>query len=162
MWAHGIVEIRDTAGKVIYARSGGGPGRVIEPGPAREMTQLMTQVVERGTGRAAKLDRPAAGKTGTTQNSRDALFVGFTSELVAGVWLGNDDGTPMKAVTGGNLPAELWASFMREASRGQPAKPLLVAEQPSGFRLPWLTAPSRPSAATPAAQTERNFYGAKN
>ena len=69
------------------------------------MTNLMTASVEWGTGKAAKIGRPAAGKTGTSQEFRDAWFVGFTRELVAGVWFGNDDGEPMTNVTGGGLPA---------------------------------------------------------
>ncbi|MBI1777650.1 MAG: PBP1A family penicillin-binding protein [Proteobacteria bacterium] len=166
VWAHGIEEIRDAAGQVLYRRSGGGPGRVIEPGPAAEMTRLMTGVIDRGTGRSAKLDRPAAGKTGTSQSFRDALFVGFTADLIAGVWLGNDDGQAMKAVTGGNLPAELWSAFMREADRGRPIKPLVVPPQPqTSFILPWLTGgPARtlaPSPPVPSA-AERGFNGPKN
>jgi membrane peptidoglycan carboxypeptidase len=72
-------------------------------------------VVERGTGREADLEEFAVGKTGTSQNHRDAWFVGFTEPLVVGVWVGNDDGTPMKKVTGGQLPARIWRYFMRAA-----------------------------------------------
>ncbi len=90
------------------------------------MTELMTGVMTRGTGKGAALDRPAAGKTGTTQDSRDALFVGFTADLVAGVWLGNDDNTPMNKVAGGTLPAQTWKTFMLAASKGMPARPLLA------------------------------------
>ncbi len=156
VWAHGIETIRDAAGHVVYQRNGGGPGRVIEPMQAQQMTRLMSEVIDHGTGRAAKLDRPAAGKTGTTQNFRDALFVGFTADLTTGVWLGNDDGTAMKGVTGGNLPAELWSAFMREASRGQPVKPPALPPQPqpqpTGFFLPWLAQPSRQASPPPWAE----------
>jgi penicillin-binding protein 1A len=85
---------------------------------------MMAEVIESGTGRAARLERPAAGKTGTSQDFRDAWFVGFTAELVAGVWLGNDDSAPMKNVTGGGLPARLWRDFMANALKGVPARPL--------------------------------------
>ena len=81
-------------------------------------------MIEHGTGKAAQIDRPAAGKTGTTQDFRDALFVGYTADLVAGVWFGNDDNSPMNKVTGGRLPARTWHNFMLEATRGEPIRPL--------------------------------------
>ena len=124
VWPYGITEIRDASGRVLYRRQGGGPGRVVGGRAVDQMTNLMTAVVEWGTGKAAKLDRPAAGKTGTSQEFRDAWFVGFTNELVAGAWFGNDDGTPMKKVTGGGLPARLWGRVMTRALAGQPARPL--------------------------------------
>jgi len=80
-----------------------------------DLLGLLQLVVERGTGREADPGAFAAGKTGTSQNNRDAWFVGFTEPLVAGVWVGNDDDTPMKGVTGGELPAHIWRQFMREA-----------------------------------------------
>jgi len=89
-----------------------------------------------GTGRKAALDRPAAGKTGTTQDYRDAWFIGFTADYVAGVWLGNDDDTPMRRVTGGTLPAELWKQVMMAANKGLPVHALPGAEfQVSGRAL---------------------------
>jgi 1A family penicillin-binding protein len=81
----------------------------------RDLVGLLQLVVERGTGRAARLDGFAAGKTGTSQNHRDAWFVGFNEALVAGVWVGNDDDTPMNEVTGGSLPAAIWRDFMTAA-----------------------------------------------
>src|SRR5579885_2852357 len=126
-WPYGIAEIKDKDGTVIYRRTGSGPGRVIEPGIAAEMTELLTGVVERGTGRGAQIGRPIAGKTGTTQEYRDAWFEGFSADLVCGVWLGNDDNTPMKNVTGGTLPARTWHAFMVEAEKGLPVKPLNTA-----------------------------------
>ncbi|AYG63273.1 PBP1A family penicillin-binding protein [Rhizobium jaguaris] len=80
-----------------------------------DLLGLLQLVVERGTGRGADPGMFAAGKTGTSQNNRDAWFVGFTEPLVAGVWVGNDDGAPMNGVTGGALPAHIWRDFMREA-----------------------------------------------
>jgi penicillin-binding protein 1A len=123
-WPYGIVEIRDAHGGVIYRRDGSGPGRVIDPGVAGIMNQLLSGVIGYGTGKAAKLDRPAAGKTGTTQDSRDALFIGYTADLVCGVWFGNDDDSPMKNVTGGTLPARTWHDFMTVATHGMPVRPL--------------------------------------
>jgi penicillin-binding protein 1A len=123
-WPYGIVEIRDAHGGVIYRRDGPGPGRVIEPDIAATLNQLLTGVITYGTGKAAKLDRPAAGKTGTTQDSRDALFVGYTAGLVCGVWFGNDDNSPMNHVTGGTLPARTWHGFMLAATKNMPIQPL--------------------------------------
>ena len=98
-------------------------GQTFRIGPARqpdidispfqdEMIRLLSMVVEQGTGQAARIDGFAAGKTGTSQNYRDAWFVGFTENIVAGVWVGNDDDTPMQGVTGGSLPAEIWKAFV--------------------------------------------------
>ncbi|KOF18421.1 penicillin-binding protein [Ensifer adhaerens] len=86
----------------------------------QDLVSLLQLVVERGTGRDASPGAFAAGKTGTSQNNRDAWFVGFTEDLVAGVWVGNDDDTPMKGVTGGALPARIWRDFM-QAAMAQPA-----------------------------------------
>ena len=124
-WPYGIAEIKDNRGQVLYRREGSGPGQVIDPGIAAQMTQLLSGVIQRGTGKSASLDRPAAGKTGTTQDSRDALFVGYTADLVAGVWLGNDDNSPMTRVTGGGLPAKTWHNFMMAAEKGRPIQPLI-------------------------------------
>jgi penicillin-binding protein 1A len=83
----------------------------------REMMDLLQAVVKDGTGRAAQLDRPVGGKTGTTNDYRDAWFVGFTTDFVVGVWCGNDDDTPMKGVVGGSVPAEIWHDFVAGAER---------------------------------------------
>jgi penicillin-binding protein 1A len=121
---YGIVEIRDSRGAVLYHRDGDGGGRVISPELAGTMNELLSGVVKNGTGRAAALDRPVAGKTGTTQDFHDAWFVGYTADLVTGVWLGNDDNAPMKHVTGGTLPARTWHAFMAAATQGMPVRPL--------------------------------------
>lgn len=81
-----------------------------------DMVALLRLVVERGTGREADLGALSAGKTGTSQNHRDAWFVGFTEPLIVGVWVGNDDEAPMNEVTGGRLPARIWRNFMRAAA----------------------------------------------
>jgi membrane peptidoglycan carboxypeptidase len=80
-----------------------------------EMIDLLSTTIRSGTGKAAAFDRPAAGKTGTSQDYRDAWFIGFTADLVVGVWLGNDDGEPMAGVAGGGLPAKIWRDFMIQA-----------------------------------------------
>ncbi|MFQ5783690.1 MAG: transglycosylase domain-containing protein [Alphaproteobacteria bacterium] len=125
VWPYGISEIRNARGEVLYRRAGSGPGPVIGEGPLRMLVDMLSAVITRGTGRAAALPWPVAGKTGTSQESRDAWFVGFTRGLVAGVWVGNDDGAAMKGVTGGGLPARLWARFMAAALAGSEPRPLL-------------------------------------
>ena len=107
----------------VFERSGTGAGEAVAPGAVASMNDLLAAVVAEGTGKAARLaDRPAAGKTGTSQSFRDALFVGFTGNLVAGVWVGNDDGAPMDEVTGGGLPARIWRDFMAAAHEDAPAR----------------------------------------
>lgn len=112
---YGIEEIRGGDGAVLYRRAGSGPGRALSAAVARTLDTLLTAVVREGTGRRAALAGPAAGKTGTSQDFRDAWFIGYRPGLVAGVWLGNDDGAPLPEVTGGTLPAELWRDFMTRA-----------------------------------------------
>ena len=139
VWAHAIAEIRDSAGKVVFRRTGSGLGQVVSPDLVSTMNEMLSAVIEHGTGRSAVLPRPAAGKTGTTQDYRDAWFVGYTADLVAGVWLGNDDNAPMNKVTGGSLPAQAWRRFMLAATKSMPVRPLpgapnmtasVVAQQP--------------------------------
>jgi penicillin-binding protein 1A len=129
-WPRGIEQIRDRSGNILYQREGGGPGLVVQPQYVADMLDMMTSVVEWGTGKRAKIGRPVAGKTGTGQDFRDAWFVGFTAELVTGVWVGNDDNSPMKRVVGGSLPAQLWHNYMASALESEPVRPLpLPSEQ---------------------------------
>jgi penicillin-binding protein 1A len=124
VWPHGITEIRDGQNKVLYRRQGSGPTRIIDPQNIKYMNAMLGRVVQSGTGRKAKLNRPAAGKTGTSQNYRDAWFIGYTADFAAGVWFGNDNGRPMKKVTGGGLPAKLWQKIMTKAHAGLPVRNL--------------------------------------
>jgi penicillin-binding protein 1A len=130
---YAILEIRDSNGRVLYRRTGSGPGRVIQKAQLAPMIDMLAAVITSGTGRGAALDRPAIGKTGTSQDHRDAWFIGGTADYVAGAWLGNDDGQPMQQVTGGAVPARLWKAFMTEAHRGLQARALPGAE--GGFDL---------------------------
>ena len=120
VWPYAITEIIGPDGAPLYQRQGSGPGRAVPAAPARTLTAMMTKVIDGGTGKHAAIGRAAAGKTGTSQNYRDAWFVGFTPQLVTAVWFGNDDGSPMKRVTGGGLPARTWAVFMGAAHQGLP------------------------------------------
>ena len=119
-----ITEIRSTDGKLLYRRQGQGAGYPAAASDIANLTLMMMGVLSHGTGMAAQLDRMAAGKTGTTQDYKDAWFVGFTADYVAGVWMGNDSGQPMKRITGGTLPAKLWRDIMLDAHRGLPPRPL--------------------------------------
>jgi penicillin-binding protein 1A len=104
----------------------------LDPAARAAMLDLLYSVVEEGTGHAAKLRIPAFGKTGTTQDHHDALFVGFAGDLVTGVWVGNDDNAAMDGVTGGSLPARIWHDFMAQAASGPslPAPARLERERP--------------------------------
>lgn len=116
---HAIVEVKGTDGKLIYRRQPQTLGQVADPRVIGMMNRMMRETLVNGTARKSDIPGyPAAGKTGTTQEHRDAWFVGYTGNLVAAVWVGNDDGDPMKKVTGSGLPAEVWADFMRNAHKG--------------------------------------------
>ena len=120
-----IAQVKSTSGKVLYKRGEGGLGRVMEPGVAAAMNAMMRETFLIGTARRGEIAGwETAGKTGTSQEFRDAWFIGYSATLVAGVWFGNDDGDPTKRVTGGNLPLETWNRFMRTALARTPAAPL--------------------------------------
>lgn len=131
--AYGLNELRllDDP-EPILGRTGGIGERVITQGAAEQLIYMMNQVIDSGTGQRAKLPdgRPAAAKTGTTQAARDAWFVGFTADYVAGVWMGYDDNTPLTGVTGGGLPAEIWRETMARVHEGDPIRPLPMTLPP--------------------------------
>ena len=134
---HVIARVRTANGKQLYLRRNANFGRVIDPQYVAMMNQMMQETLLTGTARKAELPGwQAAGKTGTSQDWRDAWFLGYTSYLVAGVWLGNDDSSPTKKVSGGNLPVEIWSRFMKAAHEGVPVAGLPLgawrgAEAPS-------------------------------
>ena len=122
---HVIERITAANGKVLYARNDQPLGRIIEARYVAMMNEMMAQTLTIGTAHKAALQGwPAAGKTGTSQDFRDAWFIGYTAHLLTGVWLGNDDGTPTRKVTGGGLPVEIWSRFMRGAHQGIPVAAL--------------------------------------
>jgi len=108
----GVPENADA--KAWYDLSGLARGRMGRRETAA-MRELLGAAITDGTGRAARLSVPAFGKTGTTQDHRDAMFIGFAGDLVVGVWVGNDDNSPMKGMTGGGVPARIWRDFMASA-----------------------------------------------
>ena len=112
--AYTIREIRK-GDHAAYTKAALTPAPMGDPVVHKEMIDLLSNVVREGTGRAARLDRPVAGKTGTSQEYRNAWFVGFTPDLVVGVWVGNDDNASMNGVTGGSLPAAIWHDFVSDA-----------------------------------------------
>jgi len=136
VWPYAISEIQDSKGRPLYVRSGGGPGRVIPAGYAGAMNAMLSNVIAspHGTGKKARIKRPSAGKTGTSQGYRDAWFIGYTPDLIAGVWMGNDNGQAMKGVTGGSLPARLWRDFATVALENTAPTNLPIAKLPTQGR----------------------------
>jgi penicillin-binding protein 1A len=124
VWPYGIEEIKDIEGRVLYRRHGSGPGRVLKSHFAGAMNFMLLNALEKGTGKAANFNRPVAGKTGTSQNNRDAWFIGYSADLIAGVWMGNDNQARMKNVTGSGLPAKAWRAFMVAAHTRTPVRSL--------------------------------------
>jgi penicillin-binding protein 1A len=120
VWPRGIERISARDGSVLYERLGSGPGSVASGQAVNKMLDVMGATVDWGTAKKAKLDRPVYGKTGTSQSFRDAWFIGLSRDLVTGVWVGNDDNTPMDKVTGGSLPVAIWHDFMARALEGTP------------------------------------------
>jgi len=118
-----VTKVTDAKGNVLFERRTIRT-RVLEPKVAARVNHVLSQVVEGGTGTGARIGRPAAGKTGTTENNRDAWFVGFTCRLTTAVWVGYPDGTFMRSVhgisvTGGSFPATIWRKYMTVATRGE-------------------------------------------
>jgi len=123
--AYIITKIETADGQVLYNNIPSGPGRVVDLENVAKMNDMLSYAVKVGTGKRAKLANwPIAGKTGTTQNNRDAIFVGYSANMITGVWIGNDDGTPTNGVGGGSLPADLWSDFMKRTHKGLPVTPL--------------------------------------
>lgn len=120
-----VTRIKTRDGRIVYERNGTGFARAIGDRQLGDMNRMMRLVITQGTGnRAGFPGYDIAGKTGTSQGYRDAWFVGYTSELIAGVWIGNDDNTPTQKVTGGLLPAMIWRSVMEPAHLGLTPAPL--------------------------------------
>ncbi|KQP82566.1 PBP1A family penicillin-binding protein [Methylobacterium sp. Leaf117] len=178
-----IASVKSADGKVLYKRKDGGLGRVMDANADAMMNAMMHETFVSGTARKAEIPGwDLAGKTGTSQDFRDAWFIGYSATLVTGVWLGNDDGEPTKKVSGGNLPGEIWKAYMTVALKGQtpvmlpgarnwrnraPSEPAVTNSTPGGLigallGEPQAAAPSRPTARHADAghgpsRDDRNF-----
>jgi penicillin-binding protein 1A len=156
---HVVTRIRTAEGKVLYTRPADQLGQVIDPRNVAAMNTMMQETLLSGTAHKAELPGwMAAGKTGTSQDFRDAWFVGYTANLVTGVWLGNDDNSPTKKATGGGLPVEVWTRFMKAAHQGVAAVPLPASEARGLFSsVAQITsqASAPPAAPLPASSAVR-------
>jgi len=143
---HVIERVRGADGKPLYARATQALGRIVDARYVAMMNSMMHETLVGGTARRADLPGwPAAGKTGTSRDFRDAWFVGYTSHLVAGVWLGNDDNSPTRKAVGGGLPVEIWSRFMKAAHQGVAPSAL-----PGVGSAGWLSAAPQPQNTAPA------------
>ncbi len=153
---HVVERIKSADGKTLYDRSEQPLGRVVDARYVAMMNAMMHETLVSGTARGANLPGwQAAGKTGTSQDYRDAWFVGYTSHLVAGVWLGNDDNSPTKRAVGGGLPVEIWSRFMRTAHAGIAPAPLPGLTDGSWFSPAPPVAPPAPIAANGRQQNNQ-------
>jgi penicillin-binding protein 1A len=148
--AFAILQIRNANNEVIYEHPGLPTETVIDDSDVATIQNMMRDVVDHGTGRAAKLPgKISYGKTGTTQDHRDAWFIGASDKLVAGIWVGNDDNTPMKGVVGGSLPASIWKGFMENVAE------LKTTTLPKDS-LPWSNKSIFDNLFNPKEETENN------
>jgi penicillin-binding protein 1A len=156
---HVVERVRGPDGKVLYRSNPPELGRVIEERHVGMMNAMMQETLRSGTARTADLPGwQAAGKTGTSQDFRDAWFIGYTSHLVTGVWLGNDDDSPTRKTTGGGLPVEIWSRFMKTAHQRVAPTPLpgLAASSPGWPFPPAPVAPGAPPLSqSPVARDDR-------
>ena len=158
-----VQRVRNGDGKVLYQRQRSTTGQVVALPYVAAMNDMLNATIARGTGKRAALPGQfAAGKTGTTQNSRDAWFVGYTARYIAGVWIGNDDGSRMRKVTGGTFPALLWHDIMTYAHKDKPPLPLPGTRSPAlegvMARLPWQS-PQATSDETAGEPLYRRVFG---
>ncbi len=161
---HVIERVRSQAGKVLFARAPQNLGRIVEPRYVAMMNTMMRETILSGTAQKAQFGAwPAAGKTGTSQDFRDAWFIGYTAHLVAGVWVGNDNSSPTKKATGGSLPAEIWSKLMKVGHQGVPVAglPGLAGGAPMASAVPNVPMPPAPvgihaggQAAAPAVKPQ--------
>lgn len=120
---YGIVKVTTTSGETLYQHEEARQVRLVPDYVATQMTDLLQAAVQTGTGRAAQIGRPVAGKTGTTSSNKDGYFVGFSSGLTTGVWMGRDDNNAVRGLQGGRAPAQAFAAFMRFAVKDRPVEP---------------------------------------
>src|SRR6478736_215654 len=150
---HVVTRIRTLSGKLLYMRQADEHIQVVDPRYVGMMNAMMRETLISGTAKKAEIPGwPAAGKTGTSQDYRDAWFIGYTANLVTGVWLGNDDNSPTKKATGGGLPVEVWSRFMRTAHEGVPVAALPNSQATWGLsNLAQVASQVAPPTAPPPA-----------
>jgi penicillin-binding protein 1A len=147
---YAVRDVRDKNGRLLYQRSNAVPARrVLDPRAVAQLKTMMELVVREGTAKGAQGPYYAAGKTGTTQDFRDAWFIGFTDRYIAAVWVGNDDNSPTKHVTGGTIPAEIWRDTMTYAQRRRGFMPSFFSAANDYEKLP----PPAQKTAAGAGQT---------
>jgi penicillin-binding protein 1A len=151
---HVVERIRTADGNTtLYDRSAEPLGRIVDPRYVAMMNTMMHETLVSGTARGANLPGwQAAGKTGTTEDFRDAWFIGYTSHLVTGVWLGNDDNSPTKKAVGGGLPVDIWSRFMRTAQQGVAPVPLPGLDSGTWFNAATPEPTPAPAAANSNGQ----------
>jgi len=129
-----IEEIRNSKGDLLYSNPVTNAPRIYPENLAADMNSMLTRVVVAGTGGAARIPGwDVAGKTGTSQDWRDAWFLGYTTKFVGGVWVGNDDDKPMAKITGGEMSARIWGDMMKVALKDIPPESLPGAKQPEEY-----------------------------
>ncbi len=154
--AHVITRIETTDGQILYQNIPAGPGQVVAPEHVAMMNDMLSTAIDIGTGKRAQLPGwQIAGKTGTTQSNRDAIFVGYSANLVTGVWLGNDDNTPMDRVGGGSFPVDIWSEFMTRAHQN-----ITPYNLPNALMSPQLNIPGQ--SQPPPVQLEQQQTRPRN
>ena len=158
---HIVERIRGADGKTLYGRAQQQLGRIVDARYVGMMNTMLRETLVSGTARAANLPGwQAAGKTGTSQDFRDAWFIGYTSRLVAGIWLGNDDNSPTKRAVGGGVPVEIWSRFMRAALAGTAPTALPGLGDNGWFNFPApAAAPSPPAEVASQPNNRSNDFG---
>ncbi len=151
LWIYGIQNIKDSKGELLYKRKPSGEQRVISEKARENVNDMLIDVVAYGTGKNAQLPIQAAGKTGTSQDSRDAWFIGYAGNLVTGVWVGNDDNSPMNKVGGGSVPALIWHDVMAKATEGQ------IPSTPT-FEQPFVQPPSKFESNTENSEEKNSVW----
>ncbi len=133
---YAIEKITTKSGKILYERAAPSMPELVDSDNVAALDEMLQACVSYGTGKRAALNQTVSGKTGTTQDYRDAWFIGYAGRMTTGIWMGNDDNQVMNKITGGNLPAQLWHDYMQAAytHEEQDTEPAYTNEQSGGFK----------------------------